>query len=158
MDTTWTIISGGRLKRDQITERTSFRITTNDEFESILLKTATIKQSIEEGLRRLFSPRNAHSPATFCIEFSSAVVLRESVWRDVELSVTIKDCENDNMLWYFMLMSPEGYISPGNLNEIVSLVANRLLFGLGNVKGDIGAQALSINDNTSSFQRAFILS
>ncbi len=126
MDTTWTIISGGRLKRDQITERTSFRITTNDEFESILLKNIYyIKQSFEEGLRRLFSPRKAHSPATFCIEYSSAVVLKESVQRDVELSVIIKDCENDSMLWYFMLMSPEGYISPGNLNEIVSLVASR---------------------------------
>ena len=114
------------MKRDQITERTSFKITTNNEFESILLKTSTIKQSFEEGLRRLFSPGKAHSPASLCIEYSSAVVLTESVERDIELSVTIKDCENDSMLWYFVLMSPEGHISPRNLNEIVSLVANRL--------------------------------
>jgi len=126
MDTTWSIISGGRLKWDQITEKTSFRITTNDEFESILLKTSTIKQSFEEGLRRLFSPGKDHSPASLCIEYSSAVVCRESVGRDVELSVTIKDCENDSMLWYFILMSPEGHISPRNLDEIVSLIDNKL--------------------------------
>ena len=75
----------------------------------------------------LSSGKASSAPAILCLEYSSAVVPRESVRRDVELSVIIKDCEDDSMLWYFILVSPEGHISPGNLDEIVSLVASRLL-------------------------------
>lgn len=149
MNTTWSVISGGRLKRDQLTKNPAFRITSNDEFESILLKTPTIKQSFEEGLRRKLAPGGTHFPgqAALCMEYRSAVVPRELDRRNVELWVTVKDSENDGMLWYFILVSPEEHIAPDNLDEIVSLVADRLLQRC--------AQGLSVNDNTPLGRSAY---
>ena len=129
MDTSWSIVSGGRLKKNQISENTSFTIKTDDRVDSILLKTSEIKQSFEEALTRQFTTGKAQfsTQPTFCIQYSSAVRPRESAWRDIELSVIVKDCAYGDMLWYFILFSPEAHISPGNLGEIASLVADRLL-------------------------------
>ena len=129
MNTTWSIISGGRLKRDRIAGNASFRITAADGFEPIFLKDPIIKQSFEDRLRQRLCPGglSAVSGNPLCIEYQSSVVLWESARRNVELSVTVTDGERGGMLWYFMLTSPEEQISPDRLDEIVALVADRLL-------------------------------
>jgi hypothetical protein len=127
MDTTWSIFSGGRLK-NQIAENSLFRITTDDALESILLRSATVKQSFEDKLRSQLSTVSVHNStlSTLCFTFQSAVVVRESAVREVELSLVVTDEENDSLLWYFILTSPEKNISPDNLDEIVSLIINHL--------------------------------
>ena len=132
METTWTILSGGRLK-NHIAENTSFRITTDDAFEGILLRSASVKKSFEEKLQRQLPAMAAHdhSRDALCVSYQSTIVANASASREVELSVVVKD-EHDSMLWYFMLRSPEVNISPDNLDEIVSLIVNRL----GAVKGE----------------------
>ncbi len=125
MDTTWSIFSGGRL--NQIPGNALFRITTDDAFENILLRSARIKQSFEDKLKRQLPLQKVHSTQVpLCITYQSVVVVRESARREVELSVVIKDEENDSMLWHFILISPEGRISPDDLDEIVTQIINRL--------------------------------
>jgi hypothetical protein len=60
MDTSWSIVSGGRLKKDQISENTSFKIKSDGRLDSILLKTSEIKQSFEDALTRQFTSGNVH--------------------------------------------------------------------------------------------------
>jgi hypothetical protein len=127
MNTAWSIYSGVQLK-DQIVENASFRIITDGALDSILLRSESLKQSFRNKLREQLSGLampNA-TPRTLTIACQSAVVLDESFRREVELSVVVMDEESDSMLWYFMLRSPERNISPHNLDEIVSLIVNRL--------------------------------
>lgn len=126
MDTSWSIFSGGRL--NQIPVNAIFRITTDDTFESILFRSPLIKQSFEDKLKRQLPLQkvNASSHVHLCIAYQSVVVGRESTGREVELSVVVKDEADDSMLWHFILMSPEKHISPDDLDEIVTLIVNRL--------------------------------
>jgi hypothetical protein len=126
MDTSWSIFSGGRL--NQIPVNSIFRITTDDRFESILFRSALVKQSFEDKLKRQLPLQkvNASSQVPLCIMYQSVVVGRESTEQEVELSVVVKDETDDSMLWHFILMSPERHISPDDLDEIVTLIINRL--------------------------------
>jgi hypothetical protein len=126
MNPTWSIYSGGRLT-NQIEEHASFKITTDDALDGILLKSVSAKQAFENKLRRQLSrlvlPHSTLSPLS--IAFQSAVVM-ESDKREVELSVVAIEDGSDSMLWHFLLRSPEENISPDNLDEIVVLIVNRL--------------------------------
>lgn len=126
MNPTWSIYSGGRLTH-QIDEHASFKITTDDVLDGILLKSVSAKQAFENNLRRRLSrlvlPHSTLSPLS--IAFQSAVVM-ESGKREVELTVVAMDDGSDSMLWHFLLRSPEENISPDNLDEIVVLIVNRL--------------------------------
>jgi len=127
MNTAWSIYSGGRWN-NQIAANASFRVTSDDALDSILLRSVPIKQSFGNNLRRQLSrlavPKSTLSMLT--IVFKSAVVVNESARREVEFSVVVMDAVSDSMLWYFMLTSPEENISPDDLDEIASLIVNRL--------------------------------
>jgi len=127
MNTAWTIYSGGRLC-NQIAEHASFRITSDEVLDHILLRSVADKRAFENNLRgqlsRLVLPHSTMSPLS--ISFQSAVVVAESARREVEFSVVVMDEVSDSMLWYFMLTSPEENISPDDLDEIASLIVNRL--------------------------------
>ena len=126
MNPAWSIYSGGRLN-NQIDEHASFKITTDDALDGILLGSVSAKQAFENNLRgqlsRLVLPHSTMSPLS--IAFQSAVVM-ESGKREVELSVVAIDDGSDSMLWHFLLRSPEENISPDDLDEIVELIVNRL--------------------------------
>lgn len=130
MRTTWSIYSGGRWN-DQIAAEASFMIATDDALDTILLSSASIKQSFSNNLRKQLSRLALHhSPlCRLTIYFHSKVVVNEFSRREVELSVIVMDEVSDSMLWYFMLTSPEGDISPADLEEIASLIAHRLYAG-----------------------------
>jgi len=130
MNKAWTIYSGGRLC-NQITEHASFRITSDEALDGILLNSVPLKQSFANNLRRQLSGLAVHNSTltTLTIVFKSAVVVDESARRAVEFSVVIMDEVSDSMLWYFMLTSPEENISPDNLDEIASLIVTRLYTG-----------------------------
>lgn len=127
MNTAWTIYSGGRLC-NQIAEHASFRITSDEVLDHILLRSVADKRAFENNLRgqlsRLVLPHSTMSPLS--IAFQSAVVVNESARREVEFSVVVIDEVSESMLWYFMLTSPEENISPDDLDEIASLIVNRL--------------------------------
>jgi len=127
MNKAWTIYSGGRLC-NQIAEHASFRITSDDALDHILLRSVADKRAFENNLRRQLSrlvlPHSTLSPLS--IAFQSAVVAGESGKREVELTVVVIDEESDSMLWHFILRSPEENISTDNLDEIVALIVNRL--------------------------------
>lgn len=127
MNKAWSIYCGGRLN-NQIAENTSFRITTDEELDSILLKSVSDKQSFGHKLKRQLSSLTVHNSALspLSIAFQSAVVAGESGKREVELSVVVMDDVSDSMLWHFLLRSAEENISPDNLDEIVALIVNRL--------------------------------
>lgn len=126
MNPAWSIYSGGRLNY-QIDEHASFKITTDDALDGILLKSVSVKQAFENNLRRqlarLVLPHSTLSPLS--IAFHSAVVM-EAGKREVELTVVAMDDGSDSMLWHFLLRSAEENISPDNLDEIVALIVNRL--------------------------------
>jgi len=134
MNTAWSIYSGGRLNY-QIDEHASFKITTDDALDDILLKSVSTKQKFENNLRRQLSrsvlPHSTLSPLS--IAFQSAVVM-EAGKREVELTVVAMNEGSDSMLWHFLLRSPEEYISPDNLDEIVVLIVNNLCPEKQNIK------------------------
>jgi len=127
MNTAWSIYSGGRWN-NQIAANASFRVTSDDALDSILLRSVPIKQSFGNNLRRQLSrlavPKSTLSMLT--IEFKSAVVVNESPRREVEFSVVVMDEVSDSMLWHFLLRSPEENISPDDLDEIALLIVNCL--------------------------------
>lgn len=127
MNMTWSIYSGGRLT-PQVAEKSSFRITTDNAFDSILLRSIAVKQSFKSKLKRQLSRHTAHgnTPHLLSMAFQSVIVDGVSGMREVELSVMVTDHESDSMLWYFMFRSPIQSVSPDNLDEITRLVANRL--------------------------------
>jgi hypothetical protein len=129
MNTAWSIYSGGRW--NQIAAKASFRVTSDDALDSILLSSVQLKQSFGNNLNRQLSRLAVHNSTlgTLTIVFKSAVVVDESARRAVEFSVVVMDEVSDSMLWYFMLTSPEANISPHDLDEIASLVVNRLYTG-----------------------------
>ena len=127
MNPAWSIYSGGRLSY-QIDEHASFKITTDDALDGILLKSVSAKQTFKNNLRRQLSrlvlPHSTLSPLS--IAFHSTVVM-ESGRREVELTVVAMYEGSDSMLWHFLLRSAEEYISPDNLDEIVVLIVNNLV-------------------------------
>ncbi len=127
MNMTWSIYSGGRLT-PQEAKKASFRVTTDNEFDSILLRSVSVKQSFAGKLKRQLSRHTTQgdTPRMLSLAFQSVIVDGVSGMREVELSVMITDHESDSMLWYFMLRSPIQSISPDNLDEITRLIANRL--------------------------------
>ncbi len=130
MNTAWSIYCGGRLNY-QIDEHASFKITTDDALDGILLNSVPLKQSFANNLRRQLSGLAVHNStlSTLTIVFKSAVVVDESARRAVEFSVVVMDEVSDSMLWYFVLTSPAENISPADLDEIASLIVSRLYTG-----------------------------
>jgi len=126
MNTAWSIYCGGRW--NQIAANASFRVTSDDELDSILLRSVPVKQAFGNNLRRQLSRLAVHKStlSMLTIVFKSTVVVDESARREVEFSVVVMDEVSDSMLWYFMLTSPEENISPADLDEIASLIVNRL--------------------------------
>jgi len=124
MNKAWSIYSGGRWN-NQIPANASFRVTSDDELDSILLTSVASKHSFGNNLRRqLF--KHSRTLITLTMVFHSAVVVDGSGRREVEFSVVVIDEASDSMLWYFMLTSPEENISPDDLDEIASLIVKRL--------------------------------
>lgn len=122
---TWSIVSGGRLE-NQITNNTSFSITQGAAFENVLLPTEFVKKSFEEKLRlKLPVSSSVGSTDVLSVSYQSTLVANKSGWPEVEFTVFVKD-ENDSMLWYFLLTSPEKHISPDNLDELVTHIVARL--------------------------------
>ncbi len=127
MNTAWSIYCGGRWN-NQIAASASFRVTSDDALDSILLSSIHLKQSFGNKLRRQLSRLSVHNRtlSTLTLVFHSTVVVDACGRREVELSVVIMDEVSDSMLWYFMLTSPAENISPDDLDEIASLIFNRL--------------------------------
>lgn len=127
MDTRWTIISGGRLGNNNLTDKISYALAFDGKCESILLKDETIQKSFEEKLHSELSKKiNASSQPALKIEYSSMTYAYPFSESYVEFILTVKEVATDSVLWYFVLLSPEGSISTGNLNEIIWIIANRL--------------------------------
>jgi hypothetical protein len=124
---TWSISSGGRLT-SKVAEHASFRITTDNAFDSILLRSVSVKQSFTSKLKRQLSRHTTPGVTSrlLSLAFQSVIVDGISGMREVELTVTVTDHERDSMIWYFMLRSPVQSISPDNLDEITRLIGNRL--------------------------------
>ncbi len=127
MDTKWTIVTGGRLSNDHLTDKTSYTISTDDAFESVLLKNESIKKAFEEKLRQELVSIGISSTenATLKMEYKSVALTYPSSERQVELTVVVKDISTDTILWYFVLVSPESSISSQSLNEIVDIISLR---------------------------------
>lgn len=127
MKTAWSVYSGGRLNH-QITGCALFTVKFDDTLDGILLRSDSMKQVFARKLRRKLSALTVQNYCLYrlSLDFQSAVVVAETGGRYVELSVVIMDEVNDEMLWYFMLRSPENCISQLHLDEIVSLILSRL--------------------------------
>jgi len=127
MNTAWSIYCGGRWN-NQIAANASFRVTSDDALDSILLSSIHLKQSFGNKLRRQLSRLAVHNRtlSTLTLVFHSTVVVDACGRREVEFSVVVMDEVSDSMLWYFMLTSPAENISPDDLDEIASLIVNRL--------------------------------
>jgi hypothetical protein len=128
MDTRWTIISGGRLGNNHPTDKISYALAFDGKFEKILLKNETTKRSFEEKLHNELSAKNinASSQPALIIEYSSMTYAYPFSESYVEFTLTVKEVATDSVLWYFVLLSPVGFISTSNLNEIIWIIANRV--------------------------------
>jgi len=100
MNTAWSIFCGGRWNK-KIAASASFRVTSDDELDSILLTSVPIKHSFGNNLRRQLFKLALHNrtQSTFTMVFHSAVVVDESGRREVEFSVVVMDEVSDSMLW-----------------------------------------------------------
>jgi hypothetical protein len=127
MDTKWTILSGGRLSDDQLTGKASFTLSTDEAFESVLLKNESIKKAFEEKLRQELATIGITSSAkaSLTMEYKSVALTYPSRERHVELTVVVKDSSTESILWYFVLVSPESSISNKSLYEIVDIISLR---------------------------------
>ena len=128
MDTTWTIISGGRMNNKQFNEHSSFTFSTAEVVESMLLKNASEKERFENKLKRQFAIRavTLSAQGKFEIEYASNDIKYSRISEAVEFTLTIKDRITNSIAWYFFLLSPERSLTSTSMDEIIDILFRKL--------------------------------